>query len=98
VSGAELSRWRSSWGEAAEAQWAAAGQGKYKESAAAFLVSTWQGDALMVRQRHIAKAVADLAMRIAAYLQPCCMSVVLPVHSWVQSSMRVVGRWSGAEC
>ncbi|WIA12981.1 hypothetical protein OEZ85_006593, partial [Tetradesmus obliquus] len=47
VTGAELSRWRASWGEAAEAQWAAALQGKYKESAAAFLVSTWQGDALM---------------------------------------------------
>jgi hypothetical protein len=50
VTGSELSRWRASWGEAAEAQWAAAGRGKYKESAAQFLVSTWQGDALMVRR------------------------------------------------
>jgi hypothetical protein len=50
VAGAELSRWRSSWGEAAEAQWVAAGHGKYKESAAQFLVSTWQGDALVVRR------------------------------------------------
>ncbi|KAF6260765.1 thiamine diphosphate-binding protein [Scenedesmus sp. NREL 46B-D3] len=47
VSGDELSRWRSSWAEAAEAQWEAAGQGAYKESAAEFLVSSWQGDALM---------------------------------------------------
>jgi hypothetical protein len=78
VSGSELSRWRSSWGEAAEAQWVAAGQGRYKESAAQFLVSTWQGDALMVRR---------LALQCNGGMQPdlcdcvvgvCCMQSVIP--------------------
>jgi hypothetical protein len=48
VSGAETKRWRSSWAAAAEAQWSAAGAGKFKESAAQFLISSWQGDALSV--------------------------------------------------
>jgi hypothetical protein len=48
VSGAETRRWRASWAAAAEAQWAAAGAGKFKESAAQFLISSWQGDALSV--------------------------------------------------
>lgn len=48
VSGAETKRWRSSWAAAAEAQWFAAGAGKFKESAAQFLISSWQGDALSV--------------------------------------------------
>eukprot|EP00879_Flechtneria_rotunda_P031152 GHRR01034006.1.p1 GENE.GHRR01034006.1~~GHRR01034006.1.p1 ORF type:complete len:719 (+),score=247.47 GHRR01034006.1:550-2706(+) len=46
MSGCELSRWRSSWTAAAEEQWVAASEGKYKETAAQFLVSTWQGNAL----------------------------------------------------
>lgn len=49
MSGAETTRWRASWAAAAEAQWAAAGAGKFKESAAQFLISSWQGDALSVR-------------------------------------------------
>lgn len=48
MSGDELARWRSSWGDAAEAHFSAAGQGKFKESAAQFLNSSWQGDALAV--------------------------------------------------
>lgn len=48
VSGAEIARWRASWSAAAEAQFAAAGHGKFKESAAQFLNSSWQGDALAV--------------------------------------------------
>lgn len=48
MSGAETKRWRASWAAAAEAQWSAAGAGKYKESAAQFLISSWQGDALSV--------------------------------------------------
>jgi hypothetical protein len=51
VSGAETARWRSSWAAAAEAQWAAARAGKFKESAAQFLISSWQGDALSVSRR-----------------------------------------------
>jgi hypothetical protein len=48
VSGAQTRRWRASWAAAAEAQWAAAGAGRFKESAAQFLISSWQGDALSV--------------------------------------------------
>lgn len=69
MSGAELARWRSSWAEAAEVQWAAAGAGRFKESAAQFLSSSWQGDALAVRARLegcIACAVEWLALRHAA--------------------------------
>lgn len=57
VSGAETKRWRSSWAAAAEAQWVAAGQGKFKESAAQFLSSSWQGDALSVSQHREAWAM-----------------------------------------
>ncbi len=55
VSGAETKRWRASWAAAAEAQWSAAGAGKYKESAAQFLISSWQGDALSVSSGHHAR-------------------------------------------
>lgn len=55
VSEAEMARWRRNWSAAAEAQFAAAGQGKFKESAAQFLISSWQGDALTVGISAIAR-------------------------------------------
>jgi hypothetical protein len=75
VTGAELSRWRSSWGEAAEAQWVAAGQGKYKESAAQFLVSTWQGDALMVGRAMQPFAWACSCVMAALSAQPSAVGM-----------------------
>jgi hypothetical protein len=83
VSGSELSRWRSSWGEAAEAQWVAAGQGRYKESAAQFLVSTWQGDALMVRR--LALQCHEATQSVLRY---CGWSVLLSYVSVAHSMAR----------
>jgi len=59
VSGAETTRWRSSWAAAAEAQWTAAGEGKFKESAAQFLISSWQGDALSVSCTESARVITS---------------------------------------
>lgn len=60
VSFAELARWRSTWAAAAEAQFQAAVRGDYKESAAQFLTSSWQRDALAVRtDTEIVTACAD---------------------------------------
>jgi hypothetical protein len=64
VSGAETTRWRASWAAAAEAQWAAAGAGKFKESAAQFLISSWQGDALSVGTVPLIKGLHALCLMV----------------------------------
>jgi hypothetical protein len=46
----QLAAWRKEVMDAFEAEWAAAKQGAYKESAREFLSSSWQGDALSVRK------------------------------------------------
>lgn len=85
VSGAETKRWRASWSAAAEAQWAAAGAGKFKESAAQFLISSWQGDALSVShpEQHVTRAACCRTLLVGQHFcmhrlcaDVCCM----PVH------------------
>lgn len=48
VSSSELAAWREEVQAGLTAQWEAALRGDYKESAAEFLSSSWQGDALAV--------------------------------------------------
>lgn len=78
MSGAETTRWRSSWSAAAEAQWAAARAGKFKESAAQFLISSWQGDALSVRDAKLQQHPLNRPQPAAL-----CAAHSSMYHSWL---------------